>query len=788
MHAVLAFAPVASAAPLLIANAGFEQSDPSNLPAHWQVDAWGSGARVALTGRRAPAGRNCLLIESTVPNDVRLVQVVAVRPQTIYRFRAWVATEQVSAGGIGANLCLLGTEIHSDGATGDTDWHPVDLVFRTDAAQTEVTLAVRLGFYGSVATGRALFDDLSLVELTNPGVRYQQVGPSVLMGAAADSGPAAGAPAAVRAVRRWMQAAAALVLLGLFALAGLVVFRGNQPVRPTAVVDVPAPPGGPAATARPLSPAGNTPSARWFAGVATAVFAVLLTVTMTRHEMWRDEIQAWLLARDTPRWWGIFSTIKYEGHPGLWHFLLWPLTRLTWNPAAMQVLHAALATTTAWLILRRAPFHWAVRLLLPFGYFLFYEWGVISRDYALSALLFVIFCVAFERRWHAFPWAALALAAACHTNVQSLILVIALAPMLAAEYAVAVAGRFRGADQTGRRAVAGFALILLGAVSAVVQIKPPFDSALAPEWNTGWDPERAQAVAASFADAYAPVPAAQADWWNSFRLAGDGLAGGGRLKLPGTAAPGFMFAVMAGLAVLLLRRPWPMLLWFLGTTGLLTFAYVKYLGFARHFGFHLLWLLVVLWMAHGYEPWRWSSTQVDRVWRRAEAWGANTILAAVGALQIWATFVAVHADWTHAFSASPLAAAWLRDHGYLAGGYCLAGQSGPEVSAVVGHARLPRIRYIAGNRDGSYMIWRGGDDGMISGDPLFRALAAYRAEQGRDLVFLSSEPLDPAFRPPGLREVALFAPPAAADAVWIYVWPRGNDLPAVLPAPDSGSP
>jgi hypothetical protein len=421
--------------------------------------------------------------------------------------------------------------------------------------------------------------------------------------------------------------------------------------------------------------------------------------------------------------------------------------------------------------------------LLPFGYFLFYEWGVISRNYALSALFFVLFCMAFERRWKAFPWAALALALACHTTVYALLLVIVLLPVLMLEFAVAVVGRFRAADQASGRVAAGFALILLGVVTALVQIKPPSDCEMMPEWHTQWEPERAMAAAVALGRAYVPVPSAQADFWNSCRLIHEGLGGEGHLRMPSTAVPGFILATMAVLAVLLFRRPWPLLPWALGTLGLMFFAYIKYLGFARHDGFHFLWLLVIFWMARSYEPWPVRSARVDRVWRTAEIWGMNLTLAAICSLQLWATLVVVRADWVQIFSASPLAASWLRDNGFLDGRYCFAGQDGPEVSAVVGHARLPRIRYTVNNRDGSYMIWRGGADGRLPEDRLFKILAAYRDEQRKDLVFLSSDPLVAAFRPSDLQEVAVFNPPAAADAVWIYVWPQKNASPIANPTP-----
>ena len=47
---------------------------------------------------------------------------------------------------------------------------------------------------------------------------------------------------------------------------------------------------------------------------------------------------------------------KYEGHPGLWHLLLWVITRFTGDPIAMQVLHLLIALGIWLLIWRVAPF------------------------------------------------------------------------------------------------------------------------------------------------------------------------------------------------------------------------------------------------------------------------------------------------------------------------------------------------------------------------------------------------------------------------------------------------
>ena len=58
------------------------------------------------------------------------------------------------------------------------------------------------------------------------------------------------------------------------------------------------------------------------------IYAIItFIVTIFFHEKWRDEAQAWLLARDLNPI-ELFKQMKYEGHPPLWHLILMPFAKL----------------------------------------------------------------------------------------------------------------------------------------------------------------------------------------------------------------------------------------------------------------------------------------------------------------------------------------------------------------------------------------------------------------------------------------------------------------------------
>ena len=50
-------------------------------------------------------------------------------------------------------------------------------------------------------------------------------------------------------------------------------------------------------------------------------------VLLTRHEMWRDEINVWLIGRDLSLT-ELFREIGYQGHPCLWYLLIMPFAKL----------------------------------------------------------------------------------------------------------------------------------------------------------------------------------------------------------------------------------------------------------------------------------------------------------------------------------------------------------------------------------------------------------------------------------------------------------------------------
>ena len=162
----------------------------------------------------------------------------------------------------------------------------------------------------------------------------------------------------------------------------------------------------------PVSAAGENAATYTFLGL----FAILLAFVTTRHEMYVDEGQAWLIARDSQNLLEVFQHLRYEGHPALWYLLLYLPAHLSAGIVWMQAINYALSVAMAWLVLseRRVPL--AMRVMSVFGVSVFFYTGVLARSYMLSAVLLVgaARCLLADRPRHWLAMGLLALAINAH--------------------------------------------------------------------------------------------------------------------------------------------------------------------------------------------------------------------------------------------------------------------------------------------------------------------------------------------------------------------------------------
>ncbi len=218
-------------------------------------------------------------------------------------------------------------------------------------------------------------------------------------------------------------------------------------------------------------------------GVLLAVFALYvpaISIAALRHEPWFDEAQAWLLARDSNPVDLLTRYLPYEGSPGLWHLLLMLPSRLL-SYRALNLISATLAVLGVWLLLRYSPFPLPVKLILPFTFFLFFQYGVVARNYALMPPLAYLTAMMYpERREKPFLYAALLLAFA---NVSAQGFFIAAGVMAANVLDLMAAWRHASTPLRWRNAAAVAAFGVLMGLLALIMRPPPDRIFALPENN-----------------------------------------------------------------------------------------------------------------------------------------------------------------------------------------------------------------------------------------------------------------------------------------------------------------
>lgn len=132
------------------------------------------------------------------------------------------------------------------------------------------------------------------------------------------------------------------------------------------------------------------------------LFCVLLISYFTIsffHEPWFDEAQSWQIAKCASIREILFEIPHYEAHPPLWHLMLAIPAKLGMPyELSLSVMSGIATLASGWILLFYSPFPKLVRRLLPFHYFLFYQYGVVSRPYGYMGLVFLLLAICFPRR------------------------------------------------------------------------------------------------------------------------------------------------------------------------------------------------------------------------------------------------------------------------------------------------------------------------------------------------------------------------------------------------------
>ena len=378
--------------------------------------------------------------------------------------------------------------------------------------------------------------------------------------------------------------------------------------------------------------------------IISIIFFIFSFWLLGKHEMWRDELQAWLLARDSSNLISLSQNLKAEGHPGLWHYILFPLTRFFSNPLSMQILHLLISTCSVYVIFKWSPFTRIQKIFLTFSYFLFYEYSLIARSYGLSTLLIFIFCKLFENKQKNMIKISFVLLLLSHTSILGLFISVCLFMTIIIEHLIEFFTKNEEVKNIWKRSnFIALSVSIFGFLTSLIQLLPPKDSALEfkhinTKINFPFNFSEIKIVLENLFTSYIPIPNIKLNFWGS-SIAENTLF----LKILFVL---FFIYLVVNFLNYLINKPSALFLYLSSSTILFIFFLLKFTGSIRHHGFFFIVLFASLWIAK-YCIFR-NQIKVQKNYGSK----TNFAITSLFALQAIAGIVAVSIDAVYPFSSA----------------------------------------------------------------------------------------------------------------------------------------
>jgi hypothetical protein len=496
-----------------------------------------------------------------------------------------------------------------------------------------------------------------------------------------------------------------------------------------------------------------------FAFLLTSTFFVFQLFAILHHELWRDELQPWMLARHSRSISQLITLKKYEGHPDGWFLIVYAITRVTANPLGMKLIHLLIATATVYVLARYSPFTRLQKTLLVFGYFLFFEYATISRNYALGVLFAFIFCAMFRPGPRKnYLLLAIPLALLCQTSVYGVMIAFSFTLVLLFEGIGSSESR-RFIKANAWRVVCALIILLASVSLSALHMLPPQDGAMP---QPSWVDHSLKSFARSlslFWNSFVPIPRFSEHFWATNILwDANALHGHGALLF---LVP--LSIAICGVSILFfIRKPVVMWAYICGLGALILFKYLIHLGQVRHDGHAFILFLACLWLARAFPNERGLPPSLDRIANGFAPFQERVLLA------LFALHAAVGIGVNIAAFRVPFS------EGKAVADFIRAGHM--EQMPIVGHEDAPAstvagfldrdIYYLPEGRMGSYIVWdkkRVADNGKPAIE-VASAEAVRRREEVLVILSYRAETL-----PPNAKELASFEHSMSGDYYYLYL-------------------
>jgi hypothetical protein len=311
------------------------------------------------------------------------------------------------------------------------------------------------------------------------------------------------------------------------------------------------------------------------------IYTVCISVLSFFHEFWRDELQSFMIVRGSNSISELLYNTRYEGHPSLWFFMLFGLKFIASGLLPMKILHLGISMFTGWLIIKYSPFTIVQKILLLFGYFFFYEYTFIIRNYSIGLLFIFAFCALFPLRKSPrhFILLALSVVGMMLSNFYSFFIGFSMMIMILSEYFFYYRGKERIA-----KFLPGYVIMIVGIVLFLLDTNPPPDYGYAHAWNTDFRIGQIVALFTRVYQVFVPVPIPSVHYWNT--------------TIIGNFIYQAFFGILIIATILFVFARKGLSRWFIAMNFIiiLVFSYVKFNGSFRHNGHMFIAFVVMMWL------------------------------------------------------------------------------------------------------------------------------------------------------------------------------------------------
>jgi dolichyl-phosphate-mannose-protein mannosyltransferase len=151
----------------LLQNGNFAKGS-EDQPDLWRTEAWVNNPEAFQAHWHSYTDKPSELeVDALQPNDARWMQPLTVPPGW-YQISVDIRTENVGAKETGATISVMEDGIMSPDIHGTADWQHATVYLKVGGHGADIDVALRVGGFGSLNTGKAFFRNASMVAIGAP--------------------------------------------------------------------------------------------------------------------------------------------------------------------------------------------------------------------------------------------------------------------------------------------------------------------------------------------------------------------------------------------------------------------------------------------------------------------------------------------------------------------------------------------------------------------------------------------------------------------------------------------